>query len=108
MFYNIKNKLILQLQDSMQSSLDRFKSLYYEKGFEYLEYSERIVELLNRIDNKYYFEDMPYEELYLKIKTIHDEIDLFLIEMKQDTKEEFIHFQVNTQLKKFLSGGQFN
>lgn len=82
--------------------------MYYSKGFEYLEYSERIVLLLNRIENKYNFANPHYEELYLKIKSMHDEIDAFLIEMKQETKEEFINFQVNSQLKKFLSSGQIN
>jgi hypothetical protein len=28
--------------------------------------------------------------------------------MKQETRDEFIYFQVNTKLKKYLSGGKFN
>jgi len=108
MFSNIKNKLLSNLQESMQNSLDRFKSLYYEKGFDYLEKSERIVLILNRIEKKYNLEDKPYDELYHKIKTIQNEIDALLVEMKKEMREEFIHFQVNSKLKKYLSGGQIN
>ncbi len=108
MFSNIKIKLLYHLQEAMQNSLDRFKSLYYEKGYEYLEKSERIVLLLNKIDNKYNYENFHNEDIFQKIQAIQDEIDTFLIDMKQATRDEFIYFQVNTKLKKYLSGGQIN
>jgi thermostable 8-oxoguanine DNA glycosylase len=108
MISNIKNKLLLHLQESMQNSLDRFKSLYYQKGLEYLEKSERIVLLLNKIDNKYNFENFHNEVIFQKIQSIQNEIDTFLIDMKQETRDEFIYFQVNTKLKKYLAGGKFN
>jgi transcriptional regulator len=108
MISDIKNKLLLHLQESMQNSLDRFKSLYYKKGLEYLEKSERILLLLNRIDSKYNFENFHNEEFFQNIQSIQNEIDTFLIEMKQETRDEFIYIQVNTKLKKYLSGGKFN
>ena len=108
MFSNIKIKLLSNLQETMQNSLDRFKSLYYEKGFEYLEKSERIVLVLGRIEKNYNLEDKPYDKLYQKIKTIQNEIDALLVEMKKEMRDEYIHFQVNSKLKKYLSGGQIN
>jgi hypothetical protein len=108
MFTNIKSKLLYQLKDSLQSSLDRFKSLYYKKGFEYLERSERIIHILKKIDAKIGLDNTKSLEEFQSILNIQEEIEEFLIVNKKELRDEYIQFQVNVKIKNYLESGKIN
>ena len=101
---DLPSKLISLLKESLSSSLDRLRSDSVSRGIFYLNKAERVVGILQKLQNKNKFKLSDFAPTYREINQLQISIQSILEEDREIARKEIIQLELKKDLRIFLMG----
>lgn len=100
--------LVLKLKETLTFSLQRLQSTSFKRGIYYLQKSERIIKILENLQKLNKFDPKQFNLLYDEIHSLNLSIESFLLENRENFRQEIIQLEIKKDLRHFLLSGEFH